>query len=182
MTGLYRFQGLTILASRQAHELTGWAAGIASAAWVMHRGAAGPAYVLALATVVAGYLGGTAPDWLELVPWRKGKRWCTHRTITHWVPAWAGLAYGANFMMSAHWWYGPLFGFAAGGLIHLLIDWPNPRGIPIFWSRHSLNLWNSGRADSFVVAACWVAAAWVFDRLLFGSVHFHRALALLDLS
>lgn len=170
------------MASRQAHELTGWAAGIAAAAWVLHRGAAGPYHVWALAAVVAGYLGGTAPDWLELVPWRKGKRWCTHRTITHWVPAWIGLLYGANVGLQTRGWCAPLLGFALGGLIHLLIDWPNPRGIPILWSRHSLNLWKSGRADSFVVAACWAAAIWVFDRLIFGSVHLHRALTLLDLA
>lgn len=170
------------MASRQAHELTGWAAGIAAAAWVLHKDAAGPYELLALATVVAGYLGGTAPDWLELIPGRKGKRWCTHRTITHWVPAWAGLFYAAHLGLKVCWYCSPLLGFAAGGLVHLLIDWPNPRGIPILWSRHSLNLWNSGRADSFVVAACWLAAVWLFDRLIFGSVHFHRALALLDLA
>jgi hypothetical protein len=45
-----------------------------------------------------------------------------------------------------------------------------------------LNLWNSGRADSFVVAACWLAAVWLFDRWIFGSVHLHRALALFDLA
>lgn len=170
------------MASRQAHELTGWAAGIAAAAWVLHQGAAGPYHVLALATVITGYLGGTAPDWLELIPWRKGKRWCTHRTITHWVPAWAALLYASNLGLGSYWWCGPLFGFAVGGLIHLLIDWPNPLGVPILWSRHSLNLWKSGRADSFVVAACWVAAVWIFDRLIFGSVHFHRALTLFDLA
>jgi membrane-bound metal-dependent hydrolase YbcI (DUF457 family) len=171
-----------VLASKRAHELTGWAAGIAAAAWVLHQEADGPYYLLVWAAMAAGCLGGTAPDWLELIPWRKGRRWCKHRTITHWVPAWVALLYGANFGLSTYWWCAPLLGFAIGGLVHLLIDWPNPLGIPIFWSRHSLNLWKSGRADSFVVVVCWLAAIWVFDRLVFGSVHFHRALALFNFS
>lgn len=148
----------------------------------MHQNAAGPYHLWLLATVVAGYLGGTAPDWLELVPGRKGKRWCTHRTITHWVPAWALLLYGSNLGLGVYGWCAPLLGFAVGGAIHLLIDWPNPMGIPILWSRHSLNLWKSGHADSFVVAVCWLAAIWIADRLLFGSLHLHRALAFFDLA
>lgn len=150
---------------------------MAAAAWVIHKGAAGPYHLLALAAVMAGFWGGTAPDWLELIPWRKNKRWCAHRTVTHWVPAWAGLFYAAGWGLQTWWWCAPLLGFAAGGLVHLLIDWPNPLGIPIVWPRHSLNLWKSGRADSFVVVACWLGALWFCDRLIFGSVHFHRALA-----
>ena len=49
----------------------------------------------------------------------------------------------------------PLFGFACGGLMHLLADWPNPLGVPWIWRRHSLNLWKSGRCDLIVVAAAW---------------------------
>ena len=51
----------------------------------------------------------------------------------------------------------PLFGFACGGLMHLLADWPNPLGVPWIWRRHSLNLWKSGRCDLIVVAAAWAA-------------------------
>ncbi|WP_066338080.1 metal-dependent hydrolase [Azohydromonas lata] len=168
------------MASQRAHELTGWAAGIAAAAWVIRQGAVGPYHLWMLATVIAGYFGGTAPDWLEQIPWRKNKRWCTHRTITHWVPGWVALLYAANAGLGTYWFCAPLFGFAAGGLIHLLIDWPNPLGVPILWSRHSLKLWKSGHADSFVVAACWFAAIWIADKLLFDSLHFHRALAFFD--
>jgi hypothetical protein len=51
------------------------------------------------------------------------------------------------------------FGFACGGVMHLLADWPNPLGVPWIAGRHSLKLWNSGHCDLIVVAASW-ACAW----------------------
>lgn len=54
-----------------------------------------------------------------------------------------------------------LFGFACGGLMHLLADWPNPLGVPWILQRHSLNWWKSGRCDLIVVAAAWIGALWV---------------------
>ncbi|RDJ99347.1 hypothetical protein DLM46_29425, partial [Paraburkholderia lacunae] len=44
------------------------------------------------------------------------------------------------------------FGFACGGLMHLLADWPNPLGVPWIAGRHSLNLWNSGHCDLIVLS------------------------------
>jgi len=169
------------LASRQAHQLTGWAAGVAAAVWVTHHGASGPYHILALATLIAGYVGGTAPDSLEWVPFRKGQRWCAHRTVTHWAPVWILGFYGSIAQLGQGWWWSPLLGFFGAGLLHLVCDWPNPMGIPLLWSRHSLNLWRSGRADSVVVTLCWVAALCFSDNVLFGSAYLQRVLSLLAL-
>jgi hypothetical protein len=53
------------------------------------------------------------------------------------------------------------FGFACGGIMHLLADWPNPLGVPWIATRHSLNWWTSGRCDLLVVGTSWLAAGWV---------------------
>lgn len=62
-----------------------------------------------------------------------------------------------------------LFGFAAGGVMHLLADFPNPLGVP--WllptRRHSLKWWNSGRYDLIVVFAAWFAAVYLTDQAWF---------------
>jgi hypothetical protein len=155
---------------------------VAAAVWVIHRGASGPHHALALATLLAGYLGGTAPDWLEQVPFRKNRRWCPHRSVTHWVPAWGFGVYWSFSHLGQEWWWAPLLGFLGAGLLHLACDWPNPLGVPIIWSRHSLHLWKSGKADSVVVTLCWLAALWFSDSLLFGSVHFRRAFSLLAMA
>lgn len=113
--------------------------------------------------VLAGSLGGTAPDWLEL-PYGENRRLITHRTWTHWVPLWV-LAF---LTARAHWHELPMAGIPAmafiwGALSHLLMDWPNPRGIP--WlspsRRHSLKWWSSGRYDFRLCVLAWVVAvAW----------------------
>ena len=152
---------------------------MAAAVWVIHQDASGDYHLLALATLVAGYFGGTAPDSLEHNPFRKNRRWCTHRTITHWVPAWIFGVYWSLTQLGHFWWAAPLLGFCGAGLVHLLCDWPNPMGVPLLWSRHSLNLWNSGRADSVVVALCWLSALWFSDHVVFDSAHVHQVLSLL---
>jgi membrane-bound metal-dependent hydrolase YbcI (DUF457 family) len=68
-------------------------------------------------------------------------------------------------------WAAPLLGFALGGIIHLLADWPNPRGVPWLWRRHSLKLWKSGRCDWIIVSAAWLGAAALADQVWFHGVH-----------
>jgi hypothetical protein len=149
------------MASNKAHHATGWAAGIIAAALAARAGANGPYHLWIALTFVAGVAGSTAPDWLEVAWWsRKRRLWITHRTLTHWGVGWLLLLAGAYHGLGHYPLAAPIFGFACGGLMHLLADWPNPLGVPWIATRHSLNWWNSGRCDLLVVGASW-AAAWV---------------------
>ncbi len=90
-------------------------------------------------------------------------------------PAHWGIAWIALLALSWHWLgrypgAGLAFGFACGGLMYLLADWPNPLGVPWIRARHSLNLWTSGHCDLIVVALAWGAAFLVAD-----DAWFHRA-------
>ena len=156
------------MASRSAHHLTGWAAGVIAAVLVAQAGAAGPWYIGSLAACLAGVAGGTAPDWLEIAWWSRSRRlWITHRSATHWGVGWiAALVLAHRSLGHAHLFAAPLFGFACGGLMHLVADWPNPLGVPWIFRRHSLNWWKSGRCDLLVVALAWAAACWVARPLL----------------
>jgi hypothetical protein len=152
------------MASNKAHHATGFAAGIIAAALV---GAVTQGDLLRCGLAfVAAVAGGTAPDWLEVAWWRRKHRlWVTHRTVTHWGIGWLVL-----LALSWHWLGrhpGAAFGFGFGGVMHLLADWPNPLGVPWIASRHSLNLWTSGRCDMFVVAGAWAAAFGVADHFWF---------------
>lgn len=160
------------MASRRAHVATGWAAGFMAAAVVFHAGLAGPYYVWCLAALVGGISGGGAPDWLERKFWSpKGGLWIRHRTATHWGVGWLSLLAYAYYSLSVHHWSAPLLGFAAGGVMHLLIDSPNPMGVPWVFQRRSLNLWASGEKDYVVITAAWIAVVVVFDMLLFKGIH-----------
>ena len=159
------------MASHSAHHSTGVAAGLIAAVIVHHAGAGGPFDVWSILAALAGTLGGTAPDWLEKAWWsRKHKLWITHRTLTHWGIGWVALLAYSYLSLNVS----PLapvgFGFAAGGIMHLLADWPNPMGVPWILGRHSLNLWKSGRCDLLVVALAWGAAILVADKLVFNVV------------
>ncbi|RZT39121.1 metal-dependent hydrolase [Cupriavidus agavae] len=159
------------MASRKAHHATGWAAAcIAVVVTVRHGG--DPLHWRSAVVFLAAWLGSTAPDWLEVAWWTKSRRlWITHRTWTHWGVAWVGLLVWSYSALGTHAIAGPAFGFACGGIMHLLADWPNPRGVPWIFGRHSLNLWNSGRCDLIVVAASWLIAAIVWDDLWFDGRH-----------
>ncbi|MFW6343082.1 MAG: metal-dependent hydrolase [Halothiobacillaceae bacterium] len=130
------------------HQISGVAAGLVVGALLWPDI---PGYWL-VGLVPAAMAGAVAPDRLEWAPLGSG-RWIAHRTWTHWWPIWVGLllvglhaplpALGAALLLA----------FAAGGLIHLLGDWPNPTGIPI-WTplrRHSLNWWRSGEREWLMV-------------------------------
>jgi membrane-bound metal-dependent hydrolase YbcI (DUF457 family) len=160
------------MASQQAHHATGLPAGIVAAAIVSHHGLSGPFYMWSLLALMCGMFGGTAPDWLEVAWWSKRRRlWITHRTITHWGVAWIALLVWSYRALPEYPWAAGLLGFACGGLMHLLADWPNPLGVPWILGRHSLNLWNSGRCDFLIVAAAWLGAFFVGDYVWFHRIH-----------
>lgn len=168
------------MASNKAHHATGWAAGVIAAALVAHADAGGPYQLLSIAAFLMGALGGTAPDWMEVAWWaRTHKLWITHRTWTHWGLAWIALLAYTYLQLPHHLWAPPLFGFAAGGIMHLLADWPNPLGVPWIFRRHSLRWWKSGRHDLIVIACAWLAAVIVADHVFFDGVHWQRCSALL---
>ena len=169
------------MASNKAHHATGWAAGVIAAALVAHAGAGGPYQVLSMLAFVMGALGGTAPDWLEVAWWAPKRRlWITHRTWTHWGLAWIALLVYTYLQLPHHAWAPPLFGFAAGGIMHLLADWPNPLGVPWIIRRHSLRWWKSGRHDLIVIGAAWLAATIVADHVFFDGLHLRRAAAFIQ--
>jgi len=160
------------MASTKAHHATGWAAGLIAAALVAHAGSTGPHGLWAGLAFAAALAGSTAPDWLEVAWWSRSRRlWITHRTLTHWGIGWIGALCAAYRYLGVHPVTALAFGFACGGLMHLLADWPNPRGVPWIYGRHSLNLWNSGRCDILIVGASWLAAVVVADHVWFDGIH-----------
>lgn len=133
---------------------------------------------------LAAFWGSTAPDWLELAKgvrqrhlfglfakdtWKRASV-IPHRTVTHWAVLWIALLVFASvtlrvtlpFISSVI--HASLFGFAVGGVGHLICDLPNPTGVPIVTpfpaARRSLHLWKSGdRREWLMVLAAWGAAA-----------------------
>lgn len=119
---------------------------------------------------VATIVGGTAPDWMEIRK-KAGGTVIKHRTITHWLPLWLILfffTYGLitknetllnfyNFNINEY-ILSFLFGFSIGGLLHLLVDIPNPMGIPILTPtrRFSLKLWKSGKFEIPIVTVFFI--------------------------
>ena len=65
------------------------------------------------------------------------------------------------------WWAPVAFGFASGGVMHLLADWPNPMGVPWIFRRHSLSMWRSGNLEPVVIVLSWWGCALVADGLIF---------------
>lgn len=148
------------MASARAHQLMGYPCAVAAAAWVYDYGA-----VHSVLAAVAGYLGSMAPDRLEEKWWSpEFRRFLAHRGWTHIIGLWCiGLYCGWWWMW--HWWGAALFGFAIGGLAHLLTDMPNKPGVPLLWiqGRVCLNLWKSGTADGLLISLLWAFALWVVD-------------------
>lgn len=160
------------MASQKAHHVTGIAAGVMAAAVVEHVKAGGTYHLFTVLTLLAATAGGTGPDWLEINPLSfRRKLWVTHRTITHSGLLWiASLVYSYQ-SLGKMWWAPILFGFSCGSLMHLLTDWPNPLGVPWIFTRHSLNLWNSGRCDLILIVLAWGSAFLLIDYLFCDMVH-----------
>ena len=156
------------MASTAAHRSTGWAVGVIAAAIASLR-LTDPHHVWTIATLLCAYAGGTAPDWLENAWWsRRGARklWIAHRSWTHWGVAWLSLLFVSYWAMKRTPLAAPAFGFAAGGIMHLLADWPNPLGVPwLLTKRHSLHWWKSGRCDYLIIVAAWSAALVIADQV-----------------
>jgi membrane-bound metal-dependent hydrolase YbcI (DUF457 family) len=161
------------------HHLTGLAAGILTAAAGWHAFGAS-----SLVAIPMGWSGGTAPDWLEIAHAEfssSRQKWVRvsvipHRTITHWWPLWVALAFVVVTMLFhvLHLFAArdaeivirmALAGFVAGGVMHLLMDLPNPTGIPILSpfarSRKSLRWWRSGNAFEPMAGVLMTAMACV---------------------
>lgn len=127
--------------------------------------------ILSILGAIFLVIGSTAPDYLEI---RKsnGGTVIKHRTITHWLPIWLSLFFFSfaflkpelfgfidveylknEYLNNSVLWdylFISIFGFACGGLLHLLTDLPNPMGIPILFPslRFSLKLWKSGKYET----------------------------------
>lgn len=83
--------------------------------------------------VPAAIVGGIAPDFLEKLLAVK-----RHRKETHYLVVWIAATLFTIFIYD---FYGLLFGFAFGGLTHLLADSLNPSGVPFApWSESPVHL------------------------------------------
>lgn len=168
---------MNAMASTAAHRSTGWAVGVIAAA-IVSRQFSDPYHLWAIVTLLFAYAGGTAPDWLEIAWWsrRGGKRlWITHRSWTHWGLAWIALLVFSYRALGRAPMAAPAFGFAAGGVMHLLADWPNPLGVPwLLTQRHSLQWWKSGRCDYLIIITAWLSALAIADHVWWHGVVRHQ--------
>ena len=123
---------------------------------------------LAIPAVV---LGATAPDWLEWLLTLSGRP-VKHRTVTHttiyWVLAAFLLLFTTKDGVLLH-----LFGFALGGLSHVLADACTVSGVPFFpWSTRRFHLFGgrlrTGQPAEVILSAavlvCGVAIALLVHR------------------
>ncbi|MGP9768274.1 metal-dependent hydrolase [Halomonas sp. AOP13-D3-9] len=139
-----------------AHRLFGLAFG-ASAGVIIT-----PSYGVmpGLAVAAMALPGSTAPDWLEI---RIGPATLIpHRTVTHWLLPWLGLAgVSAASLPDAPLLAALLFGFSVGGLSHVIGDAGTPSGVPVWHpaKRHSMRLWDGGTSEFWPVLLAWVIAA-----------------------
>lgn len=174
------------MASTAAHRSTGWAVGVVAAAIVSLR-LADPYHLWTIATLLCAYAGSTAPDWLENAWWSQGggrKLWIAHRSWTHWGIAWLALLVASYRALPQTPLAALAFGFAVGGIMHLLADWPNPLGVPwLLTKRHSLGWWKSGRCDYLLIAAAWTAALVIADQVWWhGLMRHHVAVVAVTLA
>ena len=109
--------------------------------------------------VPIGILGGTAPDWMEIVADRL-KRPVKHRTVTHYLAAWVLVICFSVFVWD---FYNLIFWFGIGGLSHVIADSLTVQGVPLgWWSDRRFHLFG-GRirtgqsSELFVVAAVAIA-------------------------
>lgn len=100
--------------------------------WINHMAIAGATTaVFAPELVPVALLGSTAPDWMEWVL-KALRKPVKHRTVTHYVSAWA---VGLLFAIGLWDFNGLLAAFFWGGLSHVLADSLTVMGVP--FSPHS---------------------------------------------
>lgn len=151
---------------RRVHIVT------APAVWVALLNVTSP--LLALIATTCYLAACRLPDHLE---WRIDfeTTLVPHRTITHWGVMWFAIAAcGYGWMTQAQWMPvfpytetvglvsgAVLFGCAIGSLMHLLMDAPDYMGIPwlLFWVRHRLCWWRSGRFELPIVIVMGLLSA-----------------------
>ena len=144
--------------TRSGHRATAYGAAAIAYALAHHLGQGAVTAILAALLAIPG---ATAPDWLE-IPWFgiEGRRsLIPHRTLTHWIVPWC-LALTWALTTSEPTRASTVFmGFVVGGLTHLVMDVPNPTGIPILlpWRRMSLNLWTGDEMVLPMVLLSWAA-------------------------
>lgn len=147
--------------TKTGHQLTGVGAGLAAIGWI---GWAFPGSNLLWLAVLA-FFGSSAPDWLELpLGWQGRQRLSVipHRTWTHWWPVWGLVTcYGAGLFTSHP--CPSILAFVTGGWLHLILDLPNPMGLPLWtpWRRVSLRWWTSSEHVPGLALASWVVGGLV---------------------
>ncbi len=142
--------------------------------------------IIPIYCAVGVMLGANAPDYLELRT--KRGTLIAHRTITHWLPLWGALLWWALgqllivpvpevAMINIETGVASLIaGFALGGLLHLLMDLPNPMGIPILTPLHrwSLNWWRSGNGEGFILGGTIVGlSVYLYSFYQLGNIVFN---------
>lgn len=142
--------------TRTGHRLT--SLGAAAIAFSIAHRYGGHAWLAAALAIP----GATAPDWLEVAWFKNGIRHSLipHRTWTHWILLWGWLFGYAFLSLDLHGWASAALGFAVGGLLHLLMDLPNPSGIRFlhpFRQRITLNWWRGDQMVRPLVLLTWGA-------------------------
>ena len=162
------------MASKSAHLAVGAACGLVTTIAIHKIFPNIPGYILVLC-FLASIPGGTAPDWLEIASWspEKGRQSIIkHRTYTHWFPFWCILTVLSIFLIPVLVWSPLITAFGIAGISHLIIDWPNPMGVP--WirikKRHSLKLWKSGEYELILVMFFWFLAGGLSYLMLYGKL------------
>ncbi len=158
--------------TKPGHLATGWAVGLANAAWLSTQTLPVPTYLWPILALLFTVPGSTAPDWMEIVKWSpQGGRssLIKHRTWTHYPYFWlAGLIW--SYLNFEQGWPILIWSFCLGGITHLIVDFPNPMGIPLKWPtkrRTSLNLWKSGDNELLIVFVFYMSAGWYAAHVFF---------------
>lgn len=130
-------------------------------------------WLMAALVLAVALWGARAPDALEMYKWSDGKRRSIipHRTITHWPPVWILIALPAYFYTPTE--YQPLIvvGLLAC-LLHLLMDFLTPSGIPLFnpfGKSYRFILYRTGslKGEALATLVTWVAAGAIAPILYF---------------
>ncbi|MFI3255905.1 MAG: metal-dependent hydrolase [Psittacicella sp.] len=128
----------------------------------------------AISAAVTCILGAKAPDYLELRK-KGGGTIIPHRTITHWVLMWVLVFLSFDISIRSFSFWGGFnysiliqylcclgYGYAFGGIVHLLGDFPNKQGIPFLLpksTKFALYLWNSGKHESAIISVSILVSA-----------------------